>query len=236
MKALKHLNLRTLQPSLFGQVFWVFLKSSFFTLLIFFGIIALIYVVSPEISPDLPFFLDLADLVMHAGLIFFSAKMLEISLFKSGYAFKFWHLALVAVFFLFNWFVLDPAIEFLSLPEFYDQGIYARPALQNNLLRALLICLIGPILEEVLYRGIFQEYLHRQTTPGLAIFYASLLFALVHFSPGISLSAFLAGLLLGYLYYATRSLLAPVCLHVLHNTATVYETTLREWFQNFLFS
>lgn len=85
------------------------------------------------------------------------------------------------------------------------------------------VCIFTPILEEVLYRGVFLEYLLQHTTPGKAILYSAFFFGLTHvYNLDAVWEAALAGLVLGYVYYRFRSLLIPMLLHLIHNMYTYW--------------
>jgi membrane protease YdiL (CAAX protease family) len=77
---------------------------------------------------------------------------------------------------------------------------------------------LAPISEELLFRGVLLQGLLRNYRPWVAIGQTALLFGIVHFNPAQSLNAFFIGLLLGWLYYRTRSLLVCIAVHVLHNS------------------
>jgi membrane protease YdiL (CAAX protease family) len=77
---------------------------------------------------------------------------------------------------------------------------------------------VGPVLEEYLFRGVLLRGLLRNYAPWVAIGQSALLFGVFHFNPAQSLSAALLGLLLGWLYYRTRSLGLCIGLHALNNT------------------
>ncbi len=83
-----------------------------------------------------------------------------------------------------------------------------------NILSILSLCVVGPILEEVAFRGII---LHRWAhTYGLksAILASSLLFAIVHPDP---IGAFFFGIGMSVLYLKTQSLVLPIVCHGLNN-------------------
>lgn len=81
--------------------------------------------------------------------------------------------------------------------------------------------LVGPVAEEVLFRGFLQPALRDVMGSTRAIVVTSLLFALVHFNAYIFPQIFILGLLLGYLYEETGTLVAPVSVHVLHNSVSL---------------
>ena len=55
----------------------------------------------------------------------------------------------------------------------------------------------------------------------MAIFISGLLFGLIHFNPVQSVFGFLAGMLLAWLYWRTRSVVPCIVVHVLNNALSV---------------
>lgn len=84
------------------------------------------------------------------------------------------------------------------------------------------VALLGPVLEELLFRGAITRELLRKFRPGMAIFISGLLFGLIHFNPVQTVFGFLAGMLLAWLYWRTRSVIPCVVVHVLNNSLSVY--------------
>ncbi len=76
---------------------------------------------------------------------------------------------------------------------------------------------IGPICEEIIFRGIVLKGFLRSYSPQKAIVYSALIFGVIHFIPIQVISAFFAGLVLGYIYYKTKSLWLPIVIHILNN-------------------
>lgn len=77
--------------------------------------------------------------------------------------------------------------------------------------------LLAPVMEEVLFRGLIQGSIEERDGAVKAIFIAALIFGLVHFIPQQAINAFFVGIILGYIYYRTRSLLTVMLLHALNN-------------------
>ena len=75
----------------------------------------------------------------------------------------------------------------------------------------------APVLEELLFRGVILQGLLKNQRPWAAIAQSALLFGLIHVNPAQSLRAALMGLLLGWLYYRTRSLWLCMAMHSLNN-------------------
>ena len=87
----------------------------------------------------------------------------------------------------------------------------------------LLTVLFAPILEEILFRGIIQKGLiNKGVKPAKAIIFSALAFGIFHLNPWQTVNAFLLGLVLGVVYYKTKSLLMPILLHAFNNFISAY--------------
>ena len=84
---------------------------------------------------------------------------------------------------------------------------------------ALLIggAFIGPICEEIIFRGVILEGLAKKYSPTKAIIFSALIFGLIHMQPLQVIGAFFAGLILGWIYLKTQSLWIVIALHVINN-------------------
>ena len=76
---------------------------------------------------------------------------------------------------------------------------------------------IPAIVEELMFRGLFQHGLIRNRGTVRGIFYASVCFGIFHLIPWQVVSAFLLGLLIGYVVVTTRSIFPGMILHALLN-------------------
>lgn len=77
------------------------------------------------------------------------------------------------------------------------------------------IVLAAPLYEELLFRGVLLRYLQRVAPTAVAILLDAAVFMQVH---GGGLSAvFVLGCALAWLMATTRSIVAPICFHVVHN-------------------
>lgn len=96
--------------------------------------------------------------------------------------------------------------------------------LTHTLLGAFTISILAPVLEEVMFRGAIQGYMMRCfNNPWVAILAAALVFGVFHLNPVQVVYATLLGIVFGWIYYRTRSLLSVIVGHVLNNTlATVF--------------
>jgi len=98
-----------------------------------------------------------------------------------------------------------------------------------DLLTAFYGTIISSLIEETIFRGIIQKYLTEKLYSMkkfqiIAIIFTSVLFGLYHY-PFINITfshAFISGLILGWIYYVSQNLWAPILIHCLNNlVATV---------------
>lgn len=94
------------------------------------------------------------------------------------------------------------------------------------------VIIIVPVIEEIIFRGLLQRMLRKWLNPLMAIFIASLIFALLHYHPEqgvrnieLLLSIFTLSCFLGYLYERTETLWTPIGLHAFFNAFTVFLIT-----------
>lgn len=87
------------------------------------------------------------------------------------------------------------------------------------------ICLLGPFLEEVLFRRAVTGELLRHYRPWVAIGLSGVLFGLFHINPAQITGAVLMGVFLAWLYYRTDSLVACTATHIVNNSLSVWLST-----------
>ena len=113
-------------------------------------------------------------------------------------------------------YVLNVLIEQAGIPNTMEDTFLA---MSNNPFGVLSIALLAPVLEELLFRGAIQGHLQAVgQKPWMAIFISSLIFGVVHMNPAQIPFAFLLGMMFGWLYYRTGSLLPGIVGHVLNNS------------------
>ena len=82
-----------------------------------------------------------------------------------------------------------------------------------------IVGLLAPLSEELVFRGaILRELLKWKENPWIGIIISAMLFSLVHMNPVQMPHAFLVGILLGWLYYRTNSIIPGVTWHWVNNT------------------
>lgn len=97
-------------------------------------------------------------------------------------------------------------------------------------------CIIAPIFEEVLYRGILLKGLINKYNSKRAIVYSALIFGIAHLNIPQGINAFLLGLILGTVFYYTRSIYLCIIMHFVNNLLVnfVYYPSSEIW-TNILF-
>ncbi|MFA5296676.1 MAG: type II CAAX endopeptidase family protein [Lutibacter sp.] len=79
------------------------------------------------------------------------------------------------------------------------------------------VLIIGPILEEMIFRGIILKGLLISYSAKKAIIISAILFGLIHGKPLLILPAIIIGLFFGWIYYKTKSLGTTIVLHSITN-------------------
>lgn len=83
----------------------------------------------------------------------------------------------------------------------------------------LVVGLLAPLAEEMVFRGaVLRSLLRWKENPWIGIVISAVLFAVIHMNPAQMPHAFLIGLLLGWLYYRTDSIVPGVVYHWVNNT------------------
>lgn len=155
--------------------------------------------------------------------------MMGIYLWKAGYIStkkKTWSLVSApyllgsAVAILTSGFVVSSLMSLLDwIPNIMEQSF---DILQSGWGGILAIAIVGPVLEELLFRGAITKALLQQYNPTKAILISALLFGVFHINPAQILPAFLIGILLAWTYYKTGSLIPCIFMHILNNSLSVY--------------
>ena len=87
----------------------------------------------------------------------------------------------------------------------------------DSLWTLVLVIFAAPIFEEVLFRGRLYGLLRTKASPMVSVLLSSMMFGLMHLQPAVMLEGVLMGLLFSYAYLRSRSIFAPVILHMCNN-------------------
>ena len=77
--------------------------------------------------------------------------------------------------------------------------------------------IVGPIVEEVIFRGLIFYYFQKRYSVKTAIIVQAILFGVIHLNLAQASYAIIIGLFLGYAYVYTQSIWVPIIIHVVNN-------------------
>lgn len=80
--------------------------------------------------------------------------------------------------------------------------------------------LLAPIIEEMLFRGVFLQAINHYLNTFWSAVVLSGLFALIHFDIAESVLLFVAALLYTWLTYRSKSIIPAICAHIINNFLT----------------
>lgn len=167
------------------------------------------------------------------GMIYHSNEFLKFLSLKVRFSLSsliLWGLLILASYPLVAYFTLIN--EMIPLPEWASSSqddafrILGKVLRMDNSLELLLTVFLVGVLpavgEELIFRGIVQQkMISLFRNPHLAILGSSIIFGLVHFQLERFIPLTFLGIILGYSFYYTQSLLVPIILHFLNNAFQV---------------
>jgi membrane protease YdiL (CAAX protease family) len=112
----------------------------------------------------------------------------------------------------------------LQMPEVTDLTVYFGRDAFGFGLTVLMVVIVGPLFEEVVFRGVLLGYLQERYGATWAIWGAALLFAAYHFNAWTFVPVAVMGLAAGWLAVRFRSLWPAYALHLGYNAIAVILT------------
>ena len=82
--------------------------------------------------------------------------------------------------------------------------------------------LIGPVYEEILFRGIFYNKLLKFNSPKKSLIITTICFSLIHFSPIKMFYALILGYIFTKIYQKDNNILSPIIIHVSANITSIF--------------
>lgn len=110
-----------------------------------------------------------------------------------------------------EWFSWQPPVEPIQTLLFQEHD----PLIVG--LTLVLSCVVGPIVEEIFFRGLIFSALRRHSSRLVAMVVSASLFAAAHTNLVGFVPILVLGCLLAYLYERTGSLMGPMAVHIVHN-------------------
>ena len=122
-------------------------------------------------------------------------------------------------------FVLFSALSLIGIDLFYQgEELERRQQLLSGIAGVFIACIFGPIVEEIGFRGLVLDgLLKTRCRPWLAILISALAFALLHGLGANFVTALLFGILAGWLYWRTGSIIPGLIIHVTNNSLTAID-------------
>ncbi len=109
--------------------------------------------------------------------------------------------------------------SFMNLHNYIEQEI---ADLTHNPIGILTLCIIAPIAEEYLFRGLMMRKMLRwNISPWYAIIGSSIMFGLIHLNPEQIPGAIILGIVMAWMCYRTKSLIPGIIIHITNNTLSL---------------
>lgn len=101
----------------------------------------------------------------------------------------------------------------------------------NTIVISIQVIIIGPIIEELIFRKILLGKLLEKFSnrPIKAIVYSALIFGIIHLNIIQGVAAFGGGIILGLIYYYTKSIKATIFAHILNNFLIIIPNPIGIW-------
>lgn len=110
---------------------------------------------------------------------------------------------------------LDPLISLIPPSELLNKLV--TEIVKEPRLYFFMIVLAAPILEELFFRGIILDGYLKNYEPKQAVLVSAFLFGAFHGNLPQGVGAFLSGILIGWIYWKTNSILAAISIHLINN-------------------
>ena len=82
----------------------------------------------------------------------------------------------------------------------------------------LMVVLLAPIFEEMVFRARLYNILSRNTSPFISASLSAIAFGVVHLQPIVIIEALFMGVIFSYFYLSQRSIFTPIMLHIFNNS------------------
>lgn len=107
-------------------------------------------------------------------------------------------------------------VSLIPMPQIVAD--YFAKLIHLDLAGYLAVGIAAPILEELIFRGIILKAYLTHYSPTKAIVFSALIFGIAHLNPWQFAAAFTIGLIIGWVYYYTRSIWPGIFIHFINNS------------------
>ena len=118
---------------------------------------------------------------------------------------------------------------FFPTPEYVlDLNYLLKPdSFLGAILLFIAVVILAPLGEEIIFRGFLQQILEKHWKDiTQAILFTALIFSLIHMNPYWFVQIYFLGVILGFLAWKTKSIIAPLILHSLNNSMALLLSSL----------
>jgi membrane protease YdiL (CAAX protease family) len=112
--------------------------------------------------------------------------------------------------------LIEPLINLIPMPDSIKE--YFNDIIKNDVYAFIMVVIAAPVIEELIFRGIVLEGFLKRYSPLKAIFWSAMIFGIVHLNPWQFFGAFSLGLIIGWVYWKTQSLIPGMVIHFLNNS------------------
>ena len=98
----------------------------------------------------------------------------------------------------------------------------------SMLMQVVCVGIVGPVAEEVLFRGLMLTALKKNMPSWIAIIISSVIFGIMHGNPIGIIYATAMGILMGWIFHRTGSILASCIFHIVYNTVSLFAGYISE--------
>ncbi|MDR0560831.1 MAG: CPBP family intramembrane metalloprotease [Prevotellaceae bacterium] len=119
--------------------------------------------------------------------------------------------------------VISPALiiingsiaDIIPMPKFIEESFISM--IRPNFPSFLTVVIAAPVMEELLCKGIILRGLIHNMSANKAILWSALFFAILHMNPWQGIPAFIIGLISGWIFWKTKSVIPCIFLHLMNN-------------------
>jgi len=126
---------------------------------------------------------------------------------------------------LFSGNTIDLVTSQIPMPKSIEEAF--EKISSNRYLMFFTMTVVAPIFEEIICRGIILELFLKRYKDLVALVFSALIFGSLHMNIPQFISAFIGGMMLGYVYLKTKSLIACILGHFCHNFIICVLTIIR---------
>lgn len=110
------------------------------------------------------------------------------------------------------------AIGYKSPPQPVFDIFFEEKRSNVVLFLTIFVSILGPIIEELFFRGFLYSAVRKRFGVIVGVLLSSALFSMLHTNIASFLPIMILGVLMAFLYETTSSLVAPIAVHILHNS------------------